>query len=421
MKSVRDICAILLENNLIQDSHIKLIESDYQKDSMHDLYASILKVVPSLTMGSIMTALSKFYSIPVLDISMFNLSSIPENILSNAEMVDNKWIPLSKHNGRLKLAVADPSDFSAVKQLSFKLNLAIDLVLVNGRHMESVFNQNSSQYFKTIDFGDESLDGVTTDDDAQDTSEMVNSGDDDQPIVKFVHKIIFDAVKSGASDIHFEPYEKTYRVRYRIDGVLSEVVTPPQGFKDKIAARIKVVSKLDIAEKRIPQDGRLRLSISQNQVIDFRVSTLPTAFGEKIVLRILDKSSASLGIEALGFDPTQEKIILDTIYRPYGMALVTGPTGSGKTVTLYSCLNLLNEADRNISTAEDPIEIPIAGINQVAINEKTGMQFGVALRAFLRQDPDVIMVGEIRDKDTAEMAHHSCEVLIRLNALFARL
>lgn len=404
MKSVRDICAILLENNLIQDSHIKLIESDYQKDSMHDLYASILKVVPSLSMGSIMTALSKFYSIPVLDISMFNLSSMPENILTTSEMVENKWIPLSKHNGRLKLAVADPSDFSAVKQLSFKLNIAIDLVLVNGRHMENVFNQNSSQYFKTIDLGDESLDGITTVDDAQDTSEMVNSGDDDQPIVKFVHKIIFDAVKSGASDIHFEPYEKTYRVRYRIDGVLSEVVTPPQGFKDKIAARIKVVSKLDIAEKRIPQDGRLRLSVSQNQVIDFRVSTLPTAFGEKIVLRILDKSSASLGIEALGFDPTQEKIILDTIYRPYGMALVTGPTGSGKTVTLYSCLNLLNEADRNISTAEDPIEIPIAGINQVAINEKTGMQFGVALRAFLRQDPDVIMVGEIRDKDTAEMA-----------------
>lgn len=404
MKSIRDICAILVESNVIASSDIVKIESLFQREPNVGVVSAVVKACPSVTMTVVMRALSQFYSIPILDISAFDLSIMPKDILSINEMINNKWIPLSKRNNRLKLAVVDPSNLSVIKQLSFKLNLAIDLVLVDQRQLEIVFNKNSKQYFKTINLDDDSLAGIEMTGDIQDNSEMVNSGEDDQPIVKFVHKIIFDAVQTGASDIHFEPYEKMYRVRYRIDGVLSEIVTPPQGYKDKIAARIKVVSKLDIAEKRVPQDGRLRLSISQHQVIDFRVSTLPTAFGEKIVLRILDRSSASLGIEALGFDETQKQVIMDTIYRPYGMALVTGPTGSGKTVSLYSCLNILNEANRNISTAEDPIEIPISGINQVAINEKTGLTFAVALRAFLRQDPDVIMVGEIRDKDTAEMA-----------------
>lgn len=405
MATSSGIFTILLQAGLLQHDDISKA-TKLSTDEGLSVIGAIVRVKPELTSAKIMRVLSHFYGIPILDIKSFALDFMPESLLPVNLMIENKVMPLTIRDNRLKLAVVDPTNREQFEQIGFKAGLAIDLVLVDENALQSVFNQNSSNYFKTINLDEESLGGVEFADDAVGNSDdgMVNSADDDQPIVKFVHKIIFDAVQTGASDIHFEPYEKNYRVRYRIDGVLSEIVTPPQGLKDKIAARIKVVSKLDISEKRVPQDGRLRLSVSQNQIIDFRVSTLPTAFGEKIVLRILDRKSASLGIEALGFDPNQKAVIMDTIHRPYGMALVTGPTGSGKTVTLYSCLGILNEASRNISTAEDPIEIPISGINQVAINEKTGLNFGVALRAFLRQDPDVIMVGEIRDKDTAEMA-----------------
>lgn len=404
MATSSGIFTILLQAGLLQQNDISKATQLIDNDGLTAI-AAVSRVRPELTTAKIARVLSHFYGIPILDVRAFNLESMPESLLPVSFLMEHKVLPLVVRDGRLKLAVVDPTNKEIFEQIAFKSGLAIDLVLVEGASLQNLFNQNSSNYFKTIDLDEESLNGVGFSEDIGDAdSDMVNSGEDDQPIVKFVHKIIFDAVQTGASDIHFEPYEKNYRVRYRIDGVLSEIVTPPQGLKDKIAARIKVVSKLDISEKRIPQDGRLRLSISQSQIIDFRVSTLPTAFGEKIVLRILDRKSASLGIEALGFDKIQKEVIMDTISRPYGMALVTGPTGSGKTVTLYSCLGLLNEASRNISTAEDPIEIPISGINQVAINEKTGLNFGVALRAFLRQDPDVIMIGEIRDKDTAEMA-----------------
>ncbi len=235
-------------------------------------------------------------------------------------------------------------------------------------------------------------------------SGLVNAAVDEQPLVKLVHKIIVDAVHMGASDIHFEPYENLFRVRYRIDGVLYESAYPPLALREKIASRLKIVAQLDIAEKRIPQDGHLRLEIAPGKLIDFRVSTLPTIAGEKVVLRILDRKVASLGIEMLGLESFQQRMIVDALQRPHGLILVTGPTGSGKTVSLYSCLKLLNDKERNISTAEDPVEIPLSGINQVAINEKIGLSFSVALRAFLRQDPDVIMVGEIRDYDTAEIS-----------------
>jgi type IV pilus assembly protein PilB len=227
---------------------------------------------------------------------------------------------------------------------------------------------------------------------------------DDAPVVRYIQKILLDAINSGASDIHFEPYEKIYRIRYRIDGELYEIATPPLAIKEKVASRIKVISRLDISEKRVPQDGRMKLVMSKNRAIDFRVSTLPTLFGEKLVLRILDASSATLGIEALGYEPEQKEAMMHAISRPYGMILVTGPTGSGKTVSLYTCLNLLNQPGTNISTAEDPAEINLPGINQVNVNEKAGLTFAVALKAFLRQDPDIIMVGEIRDLETGEIA-----------------
>lgn len=405
MAASSGIFTILLQAGLLRHDDISKATKLINDDRM-SVVSAIGKVKPELTSAKIMRVLSHFYGIPIVDIKMYNLEFMPNSLLPVSYMIEHKVLPLMVRDNRLKLAVVDPTNKEQYEQIGFKAGMGVDLILVSEAALQSVFSQNSANYFNTIDLDQEALNGIEFADDnvGSADNDMVNSGDDDQPIVKFVHKIIFDAVQAGASDIHFEPYEKNYRVRYRIDGVLNEVVTPPQGLKDKIAARIKVVSKLDISEKRVPQDGRLRLAISQNQIIDFRVSTLPTAFGEKIVLRILDRKSASLGVEALGFDPHQKTVILDTINRPYGMALVTGPTGSGKTVTLYSCLGILNEASRNISTAEDPIEIPISGINQVAINEKTGLTFGVALRAFLRQDPDVIMVGEIRDKDTAEMA-----------------
>lgn len=399
------IFTILLQTGLISHDDASRASELVTRDGI-PVIGALTKVKSGLTSTKIMQVLAHFYGIPIFDISAYALQSMPDGIIPANVMLDNQVIPLAIRDNRLKLGVVDPTKRDQYEQIAFKSGFAVDLILVEYYALENLFNQNSSSYFQTICLDEDSLNGISFTDEAQNEAQngMVNSGDDDQPIVKFVHKVIYDAVQIGASDIHFEPYEKNYRVRYRIDGVLSEIASPPSGLKEKIAARIKVVSKLDISEKRVPQDGRLRLSISQNQVIDFRVSTLPTAFGEKIVLRILDRKSASIGIEALGFDPLQKEVIMDTIHRPYGMILVTGPTGSGKTVTLYSCLGLLNGAGRNISTAEDPIEIPIAGINQVAINEKTGLTFGIALRAFLRQDPDIIMVGEIRDKDTAEMA-----------------
>lgn len=397
------IFTILLQTGALLPEDVELIRAAMLRDDT-SVISTIAAIRSDISTAKVIKLISQFYGIPILDISSYNLDSMPKDILPTSFLIKHKILLLGIRDKRLKLAVIDPTTKELFESITFKTGLQVDLILVDETQLKMVMDQNSSNYFKTINLDDDALEGVEFASDLSSDSDMVNSGDDDQPIVKFVHKIIYDAVQIGASDIHFEPYEKVYRVRYRIDGVLSEIATPPNALKEKVAARIKVVSKLDIAERRVPQDGRLRLSLSASQIIDFRVSTLPTAFGEKIVLRVLDRKSASVGIEALGFELDQRKIIMDTISRPYGMALVTGPTGSGKTVSLYTCLSLLNDSSKNISTAEDPIEIPLSGINQVSINEKTGLTFGVALRAFLRQDPDIIMVGEIRDRDTAEMA-----------------
>ena len=389
--------AILGSSGLIDASVIEWA-SDLAVTEKISLPAAIAKVKPELTEVKIMLLLANFYGIPFVDISAFNLEFSPKNILDVAYMLQNKVLPLGRRQQRLQLAIVDPSNQELVAAISFKTGLACDLILVAETLLAQVFQ--SHEPFKmraeVVWAGSAAAETSVTD--------LLNSGAEEQPIVKFVYKMIVEAVQLGASDVHFEPYEESYRVRYRIDGVLSEIATPPGMIKDKVAARIKVVARLDIAERRIPQDGRLRVAVAANHLIDLRVSTLPTAYGEKIVLRILERNAASLGIAALGLDRQQQQIVLATIQRPYGLVLVTGPTGSGKTLTLYSCLSLLNDSSRNISTAEDPIEIPVAGINQVAINEKIGLSFGVALRALLRQDPDVIRVGEIRDRDTAEMA-----------------
>jgi type IV pilus assembly protein PilB len=313
-------------------------------------------------------------------------------------------LPLSKRGNRLFVAVSDPANLQALEEVRFKTNLVPEPLVVEDDKLAAIIARMIESSGATLkDMAQ--LDDLEIDlKDGSTASVEEDSDVEDAPVVKYIQKILLDAISSGASDIHFEPYEKFYRIRYRIDGILAEVAQPPLAIKDKVASRIKVISRLDIAEKRVPQDGRMKLVLTKNKTIDFRVSTLPTLFGEKIVMRILDSAGVKLGIEALGYDPDQQASLLHAIGRPYGMILVTGPTGSGKTVSLYTCLNILNQPGINISTAEDPAEIMLPGVNQVNVNEKAGLTFANALRSFLRQDPDIVMVGEIRDLETADIA-----------------
>ncbi len=398
------VLTILVKCRLINDHQREDIVA-LALDEDISIFDALYKLIPDLNSKRVINALSAFYGYSILDVTTLDFDNLIKDILPINFILDNQILPLIKSDNKLQLAVVDPTNKECLELVAFKTGLIVEPVLVEEHQLLALFAQNS-RYFKTINLDKSELENVEIGavDEYGSANDVVNSDDNDQPVVKFVHKMIFDAVQMDASDIHFEPYEHIYRVRYRVDGQLIEVATPPVALKDKIAARIKIVAKLDIAEKRIPQDGRLRLFLSKTKIIDFRVSSLPTAFGEKIVLRALDKNSAILGIDLLGFTDAQKKIVLDNINRPYGMILVTGPTGSGKTVTLYSCLGLLNNGSRNISAVEDPIEIPLVGINQVEVNDKAGLNFSVALRAFLRQDPDILMVGEIRDKDTAEIA-----------------
>ncbi len=346
------------------------------------------------------------FGYPLLDIASFDKAMIARDAVDKKLMAKHQVLALLKRQNRITLAVADPSNMRALDEIRFQTGLQLDLVIAEadklGRLVDSVA-ESTEQTLRDLTGDDFDLDLLqsepASDQAGEDTSEV-----DDAPVVKFIQKILIDAINEGASDIHFEPYEKYYRIRVRTDGVLREIVQPPLVLKEKIAARIKVISRLDISERRVPQDGRMKLVLSKNKAIDFRVSTLPTLYGEKIVMRILDPSSAMLGVDALGYEPEQKKALLAAVERPYGMILVTGPTGSGKTVSLYTCLNLLNKAGVNISTAEDPAEINLPGVNQVNVHEKAGLTFAAALRAFLRQDPDIIMVGEIRDLETAEIS-----------------
>jgi type IV pilus assembly protein PilB len=353
-------------------------------------------------------AASQEFGAPLLDLDAVQPDFEIVRLVSEKTLRRHRVLPLVKRGKRLFVAISDPTNLHALDEVKFATGLSVEAIVVEEDKLERLLTKSLEQVDTAMpelageDFELDSLE-VTADDESVD--EGVERADvEDAPIVRFVNKVMLDAIKRGASDIHFEPYERSYRIRFRLDGVLKEVANPPVQLAIKLAARLKVMSRMDIAERRVPQDGRIKMKISKNRAIDFRVSTCPTLFGEKVVMRILDSSAAMLGIDSLGYEPFQKQLYLDALARPHGMILVTGPTGSGKTVSLYTGLNILNTEDTNISTAEDPVEINLAGVNQVHINPKVGLTFAGALRAFLRQDPDIIMVGEIRDLETAEIA-----------------
>lgn len=352
---------------------------------------------------------SEEFGTPVFDLGAINKDSIPQKLVDEKLIKKHQTLPIAKRGNRLFLAVADPTDLHALDEIKFNTGLNTDAILVEADKLkaaiEKYLSANEESLGDSLGGLDDDLDNLDVeaiDPDKQQHDD--NAEADEAPIVKYINKVLLDAIKGGSSDIHFEPYEKSYRVRFRTDGVLHEVSRPPVNLATRMAARLKVMSQMDISERRVPQDGRIKLKVSKNRAIDFRVNTLPTLFGEKIVLRILDPSSAKLGIDALGYEEDQKKLYLDALAQSQGMILVTGPTGSGKTVSLYTGLNILNTSEINISTAEDPVEINLEGINQVQMNTRVGLTFAEALRSFLRQDPDVIMVGEIRDLETAEIA-----------------
>ncbi|WP_029527640.1 type IV-A pilus assembly ATPase PilB [Polaromonas glacialis] len=351
--------------------------------------------------------MSTSFAAPLVDMDAVDMQRLPKDLLDAKICLACRVVVLGKRNNRLIIATADPSDQGAAEKIKFSTQLGVDWIIAEYDKLSRLVDASgatASEALENIVGEDFEFDEDMSQTAAVQENEASVSEVEDAPVVKFLHKMLVDAFNMRASDLHFEPFEHSYRVRFRVDGELREISSPPVAIKEKLAARIKVISKLDISEKRVPQDGKMKLKIGPDRVIDFRVSTLPTMFGEKIVIRILDPSSAKLGIDALGYEPVEKERLLEAIKRPYGMVLVTGPTGSGKTVSLYTCLNILNTAGVNISTAEDPAEITLPGVNQVSMNEKAGMTFPVALKAFLRQDPDIIMVGEIRDVETADIA-----------------
>jgi type IV pilus assembly protein PilB len=369
-------------------------------------FIDVLLNSASIDARSLAAFCSETFGYPIIDISAFNLNFLPENVIDAKLMQKERVIALAKRGNKISVAISDPTNTHTLDKIKFQTEMTVEPVIVEHPVLVQLIeklSQSAEQHLdeligddSDIDFGDDMPAAPETDAGSADI--------DDAPVVRFLQKILLDAINMGASDLHFEPFEKFYRIRFRVDGVLREVAQPPLAIKEKLASRIKVISKLDISEKRVPQDGRMKLVVSKNKAIDFRVSTLPTLFGEKIVMRILDPSQAQMGIDALGYDPDQKETLLKAIERPYGMVLVTGPTGSGKTVSLYTCLNILNKPGINISTAEDPAEINLPGVNQVNVNDRAGLTFSAALKAFLRQDPDIIMVGEIRDLETADIA-----------------
>ena len=349
--------------------------------------------------------LSHAFAAPLINLDAVDPRRLPKGLLDAKICKDFCLVVLNKRNNRLLVATADPTDQNVAAKIQFSTRMSVEWIIAEYDKLLKLVDANARNP-NEIDESSAGDDFAFDEHDAETAIETVeaNAEVEDAPIVRFLQKMLLDAIHMRASDLHFEPYELSYRVRFRIDGQLREVASPPTSIKDKLASRIKVISRMDISEKRIPQDGRMKLRIAADRVIDFRVSTLPTLFGEKIVIRILDPASAKVGIDALGYEPEEKERILKAIARPYGMILVTGPTGSGKTVSLYTCLNLLNKPDVNIATAEDPSEINLPGANQVNVNEKAGLTFAAALRSFLRQDPDVIMVGEIRDLETADIS-----------------
>ena len=386
----------------------KSAEDTYKKSQ-----SSKISFIAELTASGVVSAadlahtVSSVFGAPLLDLNAIDPLRLPRDLLDTKICAAYKVVVLSKRNNRLIVATADPTDQEAAEKIKFSTQMGVDWIIAEYDKLTKLVEstgKSTGESLESINSGsDDFVFGDVPVEDAP-VPEANTNEVEDAPIVRFLHKMLVDAFNMRASDLHFEPYEHHYRVRFRVDGELREIASPPIAIKDKLASRIKVISRLDISEKRVPQDGKMKLKVGPNRVIDFRVSTLPTLFGEKIVIRILDPSSAQMGIDALGYEPVEKAHLLDAISRPYGMILVTGPTGSGKTVSLYTCLNLLNKPGVNIATAEDPSEINLPGVNQVNVNDKAGLTFAVALKSFLRQDPDIIMVGEIRDLETADIS-----------------
>ena len=393
----------LIQQGLLTEESAATAVQEAQKNKQPFVsYLVKNKFVDSRTVAGLASA---EFGVPLLDLDAIDLSVIPIRLVSEKLIRQHHALPLFKRGNRLFVATADPTNFQALDEIKFHTRLNTENILVEEDKLIKTIETALEAVDATIsNLLDEDLDNIDISSGDERPVEESTSDVDDAPIVRFVNKILLDSIKKGVSDIHLEPFEKKFRIRFRADGILSEIASPPVGIANRIISRIKVMSKMDIAERRVPQDGRIKMQLSKNRAIDFRVNTCPTLFGEKVVMRILDPTSAQIGIEKLGFEPVQQHQFLSAINKPYGMVLVTGPTGSGKTVSLYTGLNLLNSVERNISTAEDPVEITVEGINQVNVNPKAGLTFAEALRAFLRQDPDVIMVGEIRDLETASIA-----------------
>jgi type IV pilus assembly protein PilB len=385
----------------------KLAEDIYRKaQGSRTSFIAELTGSGAVSAADLAHTMSGAFAAPLVDLDAIDPQRLPKGLLDGKICTDYRVVVLSKRNNRLIVATADPSDQQAAEKIKFATQLGVDWVIAEYDKLLKLVTAQATTAAETMDNligSDFEFDEVSTET-VMDNTDTSIAEVEDAPVVKFLHKMLLDAFSMRASDLHFEPYEHNYRVRFRIDGELREIAAPPIAIKDKLASRIKVISRMDISEKRVPQDGKMKLKIGPDRVIDFRVSTLPTLFGEKIVIRILDPGSAKMGIDALGYEPEEKERLLQAISRPYGMILATGPTGSGKTVSLYTCLNLLNKPGVNIATAEDPSEINLPGINQVNINEKAGLTFAVALKSFLRQDPDIIMVGEIRDMETADIS-----------------
>jgi type IV pilus assembly protein PilB len=400
-----------MAKRLAQEGHIseeQARETQHKATLAHEPFVTTLVRTGVLEAAVIAESASQAFGIPLLDLDALDLSQVPVKQVSEKLIRKHHALPLFQRGKRLFVGLSDPINIQALDELKFHTGSTIETVLVEEDKLATVIEKSLSNFDAAeMAFGASDLENLETLDTQarQDEEEDVASpATEDAPVVRFVNKVLLDAIQKGASDIHFEPYERQYRVRLRQDGVLHELTAPPVGLGARLAARLKVMSRLDLAERRVPQDGRIKINLSQNRAVDFRVSTCPTLFGEKVVLRLLDPSSARIGIDALGYEAEQKRTFQETILKPYGMVLVTGPTGSGKTVSLYTALNILNTEDRNISTAEDPAEINLPGVNQVNVRPKIGLTFAACLRSFLRQDPDVLMVGEIRDLETAEIA-----------------
>ncbi|PKH81026.1 type IV-A pilus assembly ATPase PilB [Psychrobacter sp. 4Bb] len=393
----------LISDGVVSEANMKTAQIESQQQQ--------IGLVPYLVDNKLADAyqlaqmLSQAFGDPLFDLDALNVDVIPKDLVDEKIVRKFNALPLFKRGQRLFVALSDPTRVDAIDAIAFNSRLSIETIVVEENKLKKRIESAYADTMQSFDsFSDSDLNVDFDDGQEEENETKLDDGIDEAPVVKFVNKMLVDAIRMGASDLHFEPYEKSFRVRFRVDGVMQKMANPPVQLANKIAARLKVMSQMDISERRVPQDGRIKLKISKNKAIDFRVNSLPTLFGEKLVLRILDPSSAMLGIDALGYEPDQQEMFLEALHKPQGMLLITGPTGSGKTVSLYTGINILNTGATNISTAEDPVEINLEGINQVNVNAKVGLTFANALKSFLRQDPDIVMVGEIRDLETAEIA-----------------